>query len=147
MKPMMIAGAAAIAVIASASLAMAHVPSANTIRMVAPRATVSLTGTYPVTITHTQFNNGTGCLSLNGNGKGGSASLTFGSQSYPLGSFIVVDGLLVVTITEPLTGQNGALMFMAPSSHGNIGDGVFENVEGGANDGSGNVAFGSKNGC
>jgi hypothetical protein len=53
----------------------------------------------------------------------------------------------VVTITEPLYGQNGALIFVASASRGHIGQGIFENVEGGSNFDAGALAFGTKNGC
>ena len=126
-----IAAAAATAALSSAAPAMAN----------------GYTGSWPVTITHSQRSNGTGCLTLSGNAGAGTASLVFGSQKYTYGSFVVVNGILVSNITEPLYGQNGALMFVAHASHGHIGHGVFENIEGGSNFDYGALAFGMKNGC
>ncbi|MGP8101402.1 MAG: hypothetical protein ACLQHL_11720 [Candidatus Cybelea sp.] len=126
-----IAAAAAMAVVASAAPAMAN----------------GYNGSWPVTITHSQRSNGTGCLTLTGYARAGTASLVFGSQKYSYGSFVVVDDIIVANITEPLYGQNGALMFMAHASHGHIGQGVFENIEGGSNFDYGALTFGTKNGC
>ncbi|MBV9263878.1 MAG: hypothetical protein JO324_06105, partial [Candidatus Eremiobacteraeota bacterium] len=66
---------------------------------------------------------------------------------YPYGSFIVLNGLIVVNITEPLYGQNGALMFIAPASRGHFGVGDFEDIRGGSNFDFGDLTFGQKNGC
>lgn len=107
----------------------------------------SYAGGWPVTITGTQFDNGTGCLTFSGNGKSGSATFVLDSYTYHYGSFIVSRGLIVVTITEPLYGQNGALMFIAHAAHGNIGQGVFEDIRGGSNFQFGDVSFGTKGGC
>jgi hypothetical protein len=110
-------------------------------------ASHSYAGAYPVTITHSQFSNGTGCLTLSGAGSSGQAALVFESQKYPYGSFIVMNGLIVVNIVQPLYGQNGALMFVAPAHRGNIGVGDFEDIEGGSNFDFGSVSFGAKGGC
>jgi hypothetical protein len=126
-----LAAAAAVAVAFSAAPAMAN----------------GYSGSWPVTITNSQRSDGTGCLSFKGYGRAGQASLVFGSQKYSYGSFVVVGDLLVANITEPLYGQNGALMFMAHASHGHIGKGAFENIEGGSNFDYGTLAFGTKNGC
>jgi hypothetical protein len=128
---LVIVAAAAVAVLVSTARAMAN----------------GYTGSWPVTITHSQRSNGTGCLTLTGNAGGGRASLVFGSQKYTYGSFVVVNGILVANITEPLYGQNGAWMFMAHASHGHVGQGAFENIEGGSNFDYGALAFGMKNGC
>ncbi len=77
----------------------------------------------------------------------GSASLVAGSTKYPYGSFIVRNGILVVNMAEPLYGQNGALMFIARASRGDIGQGVFEDIRGGSNFDAGDLTFGMKNGC
>jgi|SRR5579862_1710515 len=111
-------------------------------------ASHSYSGTWPVTVSNSQRSNGTGCLKLTEGGNGaGSASLVFGSQKYQYGSFLVMDGMLVATITQPLYGQNGALMFIAHAKRGNVGQGIFEDIEGGSNFDFGNLAFGAKNGC
>jgi hypothetical protein len=100
-----------------------------------------------VTVTRSQRSNGTDCLTLTGSGSSGSASLVFDGQKYPYGSFLVINDTIVATITEPLYGQNGALIFIASASRGRIGQGIFENVEGGSNFDAGALAFGTKNGC
>lgn len=108
----------------------------------------SYSGAWPVTITNSQRSNGTGCLTLTQGGRnGGQASLVFGGQKYSYGSFIVVKDILMATISQPLYGQNGALMFTAHASRGNIGEGLFEDIEGGSNFDFGMLAFGSRNGC
>jgi hypothetical protein len=142
----MILAVAALAMVASAGLAGAHGINGGTMNMLAPSA-VSYLGAWPVTITGSQRDNGTGCLTLTGHALSGGASLTFGSQKYPYGSFVVVNGILVANITEPLYGQNGALMFIAHANNSHIGKGVFENVEGGSNFDFGELTFGTKNGC
>lgn len=111
-------------------------------------ATHSYSGAWPVTVSHSQRSNGTGCLTLTEGGNGsGSASLVFGSQKYQYGSFLVMDGVLVATISQPLNGQNGALMFIAHAKRGQVRQGIFEDIEGGSNFDFGNLAFGAKNGC
>jgi len=109
-------------------------------------ASISYSGAWPVTVMRSYRSNGTGCLTLTGNASG-SASLVFGGQQYPSGSFLVINYILVATIQEPLYGQNGALMFIAHANHDHIGQGIFENIEGGSNFDFGALAFGMKNGC
>lgn len=135
-----------LAMIASSGAAGAQVHGINATMMADPAAR-SYSGTYPVTITHSQRSNGTGCLTLKGTSNSGQASLVFGSQRYPSGSFIVMDGLVVVNITQPLYGQNGALMFIGHTHHSQISKGVFEDIEGGSNFDFGDVAFGTKGSC
>jgi hypothetical protein len=113
----------------------------------APVMAHGYSGAWPVTITGTQFDNGTGCLTLTGSARSGSATLVFGGTKYPYGSFIVMNGIFVGTITEPLYGQNGALLFIAPASRGRIGVGDFEDARGGSNFQFGTLTFGAKNGC
>jgi hypothetical protein len=110
-------------------------------------ASRGFTGEWPVTIANSQFSNGTDCLTLNGNDRSGTASLVAGSQKYPYGSYVVVRGILVANITEPLYGQNGVLTFTAHASNGHIGQGVFEDLRGGSNFDFGDLTFGTKNGC
>jgi hypothetical protein len=141
----MIAAAAAAAVAALAGPVAAHVYNGNGIDNIDP-AMQSYGGAWPVTITHSQRSNGTGCLTLTGS-TSGSASLVFSGQKYPYGSFLVMNGILMATITEPLYGQNGALMFTVTARRGHPGHGLFENVEGGSNFDAGDLAFGTKNGC
>jgi hypothetical protein len=137
-----IAAIATTAVIASAGAGLARG------NMIAPAShTHSYIGAWPVTITRSQRSNGTGCLTLTGGASSGQASLDFEGDKYPYGSFVVLNDLLIATITEPLYGQNGSLMFTVPAKNGHIGQGIFENVEGGSNFDFGSLAFGTKNGC
>jgi hypothetical protein len=141
-----IAAAVVVAALGSAGAAGAHGSSGLPISVFAP-ASQGYSGSWPVTITKSQFSNGTGCLTLTGNASGGSASLVFGTQKYPYGSFIVRDGIFMATITEPLYGQNGALLFVVHASRSHLGSGLFENDEGGSDFDTGDLTFGAKNGC
>jgi hypothetical protein len=143
-KRILVAAVAAMAVVVATGPATAHGYNGNS--MFIP-ASHSYSGSWPVTVTRSQRSNGTDCLTLTGSGSSGSASLVFDGQKYPEGSFLVINGTIVVTITEPLYGQNGALIFVASASRGHIGQGIFENVEGGSNFDAGASAFGTKNGC
>lgn len=123
----------------------------------AATAQESYSGSYPLTVTHSQFGNGTYCLTLTDDGDygwphSGTASLV--SQvvggSLPYGIFQVIDGTLVVTVEQPLggSGQNGSLVFIAPARDGNIvGKGVYDNVAGGETFDSGKLVFGMNGGC
>ena len=142
----LIAAVAASAMVVSAGVAVAHGYNGSTMNMIVPDSR-SYSGAWPVTVTGSQFSNGTGYLTLTGNGSSGSASLVFGGQQYHYGSFVVINHILMANIQEPLYGQNGALMFAASANHGHIGQGIFENVEGGSNFDFGALAFGMKNGC
>jgi hypothetical protein len=142
----LIVAVATLAIVASTGAAMARGYNGNATNMMF-LASRGYSGNWPVTITRSQFDNGTDCLTLNGGGKGGSASLVAGATKYPYGSFIVLNGILVVNIIEPLYGQNGALMFIAPASRGQIGRGAFEDIRGGSNFDAGDLTFGAKNGC
>lgn len=125
---------AALAMVAAVDTAMA-------------RGSRNYSGNWPVTISHSQFSNGTDCLTLNGGTNGGSASLVANGQRYPDGSFLVVHGILVANIVEPLYGQNGVYTFTAHAVRGQIGQGLFEDLRGGSNFDAGDLAFGTKNGC
>jgi len=139
-----IAAAAAIAVGASAGPAMAH--DTGAMNVFTPTFN-SYVGSWPVIISNSQFSNGTGCLKLSGTDAGGSATLVFEGNKYPYGSFIVLNHILLVTITEPLYGQNGALLFVAPATRVHPGKGIFEDARGGSNFDFGVLTFGTKNGC
>ncbi|HVR45636.1 MAG TPA: hypothetical protein VMT95_03175 [Candidatus Binatia bacterium] len=141
-----IVAVAIIAMVGSAGVATAHSYYGSPANMMFPLAR-GYSGNWPVTISHSQFDNGTDCLTLNGSGNGGSASLVTGRTKYPYGSFLVLNGILVVNITEPLYGQNGSLFFIAPASRGHIGTGVFEDDRGGSSFDAGDLTFGAKNGC
>ncbi len=112
----------------------------------------SYSGRYPLTVTHSQFHNGTGCLMLTDNGTQGWPHSGQASTAGRLfvgngGSFQLIDRILVATITQSTgTGGSASLVFTAPAGNGNIGNGVFEQVYGGEND-SGVLVFGMKGGC
>jgi len=142
----LISAVAVTAMVSSAGTAMAHGYNGGPGNMMLPMSR-SYSGSWPVTITHSQFHNGTDCLTLSGAGNSGSASLVADGTKYPYGSFLVLNGILVATILKPSGSQNGALMFTAPASRGHIGQGVFENIEGGSDFDAGDLTFGMKNGC
>jgi hypothetical protein len=145
-KRILIAAVAATAMVISAGPAMAHI-NGSTMNMLIPES-LSYSGAWPVTVSNSEFSNGTDCLTLTQNGdNGGSASLVAGGQKYPYGSFRVNKDILVVTITEPLYGQNGALLFIAHANNGHIGQGIFEDDRGGSDFDTGTLAFGMKGGC
>lgn len=105
------------------------------------------TGSWPVTVTHSQRSNGTYCLTLNQNsGNGGSASLVIGGQKYPFGTFQIFNGTLVATIQAQGYGQNAGLVFIG-KARATIGPGVFDEVYGGEAFEEGALAFGMKGGC
>lgn len=104
-------------------------------------------GNWPVTVSGSQFSNGTYCLTLTGNGRSGTASVVMGNEKYSYGSFVVVNRILMATIVKPSGSQNGALTFTADASHGFIGQGIFENIEGGSSSDVGALKFGMKGGC
>ena len=104
-------------------------------------------GTWPVTVTNSQRSNGTGCLTLSGNPRSGGASLIFENQKYTYGSFLVKDGIIVVSILEQLYGQNGVLQFTAHAGGGHVGKGIFQDLRGGSDFDEGALTFGTKNGC
>lgn len=134
------------ALVFSAAAARAHVYNDRSGNAFSA-ASRSFAGTWPVTITNSQYSNGTDCLTLSGNGKSGSATLVAGSQKYPYGSFLVLHGIIIVNIVEPLYGQNGVLTFTAHANNGHIGQGIFEDLRGGSNFDNGDLSFGTKNGC
>ena len=145
-QAILIAAVATMAMVVSAGSAMAHI-NGSTLNMIAPDSH-NYTGAWPVTVTGSQFHNGTACLTLTQNGgNGGGASLVMDGQRYPYGSFLVINHILMATIVKPSGSQNGALTFSASANRGHIGHGLFENIEGGSNFDFGALTFGTKNGC
>jgi hypothetical protein len=100
-------------------------------------------GSWPVTVTRSQHSNGTGCLTLTSNG---SASLLMGSQTFS-GSYVVFNHTFVATVTAQAYSQNAGLVYIGRADRTTIGNGVFEDVYGGADFDSGALAFGMKGGC
>lgn len=114
---------------------------------------VSYTGSWPVTISHSQHSNGTACLTLDDGGSygfkhSGLASLvTAGGSKLPYGTFQVIDRILVATIEAEGYGQNAGLVFIAPVDHFNLKNGTYDEVYGGGEFDSGALTFGAKGGC
>ena len=111
----------------------------------------NLTGNWPVTISQSQFSNGTDCLTLKDDGSlgwphSGYASAVIGGTKFPYGTFQVIDHTLVVTIQAPGYGQNAGLVFTAPVKK-NIGEGAYDEVYGGEAFDTGLLVFGTKGGC
>jgi hypothetical protein len=109
--------------------------------------THSYGGTWPVTIANSDFGGTTGCLTINGTGNAGSASLVLSGNKYQYGAFVILNGIFVATMQEPLYGQNGALTFSASADRGHLSKGVFENIEGGSDFNVGSLTFGKKISC
>ena len=92
----------------------------------------SFTGNYPATVTQSQRNNGTYCISLTDDGSYGfphSGKAVLNGQNNPYGGyFTVVDGLITVTFTYP-SGAGDCCDFQVftarASKDGHIGKGVF----------------------
>ena len=110
----------------------------------------SYTGNWPVTVTQSQRDNGTYCVSLTDNGSGGfphSGEAVLNGQNNPYGGyFTVVDGLITVTFTYP-SGEGDCcsfLVFTAHANNGKIGKGVYNYF--GLTD-IGLLSFGKKDGC
>ena len=79
----LIAAFATTAMFVTTGAAMAHGYNGNILP-----ALHSYSGAWPVTVTGSQFGNGTACLTLTETGgKSGSASLVMDGQKYPFGSF------------------------------------------------------------
>jgi hypothetical protein len=109
-------------------------------------------GNWPITVSHSNYANGTYCLTVTDDGSGGwphsgGATLEIdGSTLY--GSFQLIGHDFTVTITAPGgTGENAGLVYVANASNRKIGKGVYDEVNGGAELDSGVVDFGTKGGC
>jgi hypothetical protein len=132
------------------------IATAAPMALLAPAAIAGVYGgRWPLTVTHSQKADGLYCLTLHDDGvlgwpHSGEASLTgqaIGGR-LPSGTFAVIDHDIVVTIEQPGgSGQNAALMFVAPARNGEVGTGIYEQVYGGGAFDTGEVAFGAKGGC
>jgi len=130
-------------------IAMAFVVAAFALMSSAAMAQ-SYTGDYQATVTHSQRDNGTFCISLTDDGSygpphSGGAKLIPNNSPYP-GYFSVVNGIITVVITY----ESGAgeccdyQTFTAKASNGQIGNGVFNYM--GITD-IGVLTFGQKGSC
>jgi hypothetical protein len=143
----LIAAVATTAMVVSPGAAMAHGFNGSTMNMLVPESH-GYSGSWPVTVTHAQHSNFTGCLTLSENGSnGGSASLVIGSQKFTFGTFQIFNHTLVATIQAQGYGQNAGLVFIGSARRGSIGPGVFDDVYGGEAFDEGALAFGMKGGC
>jgi hypothetical protein len=147
-QPILIAAAAVMAMVFSAGAANARGHIGSTMNTFLPESQ-SYSGNWPVTISRTQGDNGTGCLTLTEtSSNGGSASLVFGGIQYTFGTFQVINHTLVATIqSQGGNGQNAGLVFIGSASRGKIGPGVFDEVYAGEAFVEGALAFGVKGGC
>ena len=110
----------------------------------------SYSGDWPATVTRSQRDNGTYCISLNDDGSygaphSGEAKLIPNTSQYP-GYFAVVDGIITITFTYP-SGEGDCCsyqVFTARASDGELGSGVFNYF--GITD-IGVLTFGKKGGC
>src|SRR5437016_14429711 len=119
-------------------------------------AGASIAGTYsgnwPVTVTRSQYANGTYCVTLTNDGSigwphSGEALLVSKTTGTLYGTFQLIAHLLTVTIEDPgESGQNAGLVFVAHAANGNIGKGIYDEVYGGEEFDSGEGAFGTKGG-
>ena len=139
------------AAVAAAALILPAVPAMANGYISSMDAGMSLTrgysGSWPVTVTHSQHSDGTHCLTLAQNSvNGGSASLLLGSEKL-FGTFQVFNHTLVATIEVQGYGQNAGLVFIGAANRGSIGAGVFDEVYGGEAFDEGALAFGLKGGC
>lgn len=83
----LICALAATAMVVSAGAAMAHGFDDGTMNMVVPSA-LAYSGSWPVTVTHSQRSNSTSCLTLIETSRnGGAASLVTASHRFPNGTF------------------------------------------------------------
>jgi hypothetical protein len=146
-QAILIGAIAATAIVFSTGAAMAHGFNGSAMSMIVPDSH-SYSGTWPVTVSHSQHGNGTSCLTLTETSRnGGSASLVSGSQKFPYGTFQIFNHTLVATIQAQGYGQNAGLVFIGSASGGNIGPGVFDEVYGGEAFVEGALGFGMKGGC
>ena len=107
----------------------------------------SYNGTWPITITNSQYYNGNYCLTLSGS-NGGGAELSGGQLGNLYGNFQVLGKNLVVIVPEPTGGGfNWGVEFFLPARNGTLAKGTFLVDEDGSLESPGNATVGTKNGC
>lgn len=109
--------------------------------------TVSYDGNWPVTVTHTQFYDGSYCLELSGS-IGGGATLT-GPLGTLSGNFQVLGKDLIAIVPEQNGGGfNWGVEFVLPAKDGVLAaKGTFLVDEDGELESPGRATVGSRNGC
>lgn len=106
----------------------------------------SYNGTWPITITNSQYYNGNYCLTLSGS-TGGGAELS-GQLGDMYGNFQVLGKNLVAIVPEQTGGGfNWGLEFILPAKNGNLTKGTFVVDEDGELANPGVAKVGAKNGC
>jgi hypothetical protein len=109
----------------------------------------SYSGDWPMTVSHSKYDNGKHCLALTDNGVGGGHSgeavLVPQGTTY-VGQFTVINGVITVIIPKPVDGELEFLVYTASASNGQFGSGAYSLAYGGYFD-SGALVFGTKNGC
>lgn len=104
-------------------------------------------GNWPLTISHSQYSNGSYCLTLNGSVSGG-ASLTGPLGNLPNGQFQLIGRNLVASIAQPYGGGfNAGLVFNLPARKGNLANGTYIDDNDGYLFDTSVVTVGAKNGC
>lgn len=107
----------------------------------------SYNGNWPLTISHSQYSNGSYCLTLNGSVSGG-ASLTGPLGNLPNGQFQVIGRSLVASIAQPYGGGfNAGLVFNLPARNGVLANGTYIDDNDGYLFDTSVVTVGTKNGC
>ena len=128
----------------AAALAMVGAPGAGLARGFNPGPMVNgYSGSFSVTVTNSQHSNWTGCLMLE---QGGEATFVLDSQKYH-GSYTILNSTFVATVEAQGYSQNAGLLFIGRAERGKIGAGAFEDVYGGSDFDSGDLAFGAKGSC
>jgi hypothetical protein len=105
-------------------------------------------GNFPLTVSHSQFLNGSYCLTVTDDGSGGwahSGEATIPQYTY--GTFQVIQGEFMADIVVPAQGQNEVLVFNGAGHNGSFGNGAAVLLSGGEPLDSGTMKVGTKGGC
>lgn len=106
----------------------------------------SYNGSWPITITNSQYYNGNYCLTLSGS-SGGGAELS-GPLGDLYGNFQVLGRNLVAIVPEQTGGGfNWGVEFILPARSGTLAKGTFLVDEDGELESPGSATVGTKNGC
>lgn len=107
---------------------------------------VSYNGNWPVTVTHSQYYDGTYCLMLSGSTSGG-AELS-GPLGDLYGNFQVLGKNLIAIVPEQNGGGfNWGVEFVLRAANGTLAKGAFLVDEDGELESPGTATVGTKNGC